>query len=82
MSVALAARSTVLLSYLAALVTQGRLDLSTGLLAGAVIALWALALLRDRRGAPMAGRQPAAAGVARALSGTPRLRDRAAGRHS
>jgi hypothetical protein len=49
MSVTLFARSTIVLSYLAALAGRGRLDLVTGLLAAAIVIIWTVPLLRDQR---------------------------------
>ncbi|MEV7627023.1 hypothetical protein [Actinoplanes sp. NPDC089786] len=58
MPTALLTRSVVVAAYLLALLFQGRADLPTGLLAGAVIAVWTVPLVRDRmtrRSAPHGG---------------------------
>jgi hypothetical protein len=48
MSIALLTRTAVVAAYLLALLVNGRADLATGLLAAAVVAVWAMPLLRDR----------------------------------
>ncbi len=48
MLIALFARTVVVAAYLFALLCQGRADLITGLLAVAVVAVWVVALCRDR----------------------------------
>jgi hypothetical protein len=49
MSTAMLTRTAVVAAYLLALLINGRADLRTGLLATAVVAVWAVPLLRDRR---------------------------------
>jgi hypothetical protein len=49
MSTALLTRTAVVAAYLVALGWNGRTDLTTGLLAAAIVALWIIPLLRDRR---------------------------------
>ena len=48
MSTALLARTAVAVAYLLALLLNGRLDLMTGFLAAAVVAVWIIPLCRDR----------------------------------
>jgi Co/Zn/Cd efflux system component len=47
MSIALAARSVVLVSYLIALAGNGRFDTAAGVVAVLVAVVWAVPLLRD-----------------------------------
>jgi hypothetical protein len=55
MSTALFTRTVVIGAYLIALLLHGQADLVTGLLAAAVMAVWTVALCRDRmtRGVPV-----------------------------
>jgi hypothetical protein len=48
MSTALIARTAIALGYLTALLLNGRAELLTGMVAAAVLAVWAVPLLRDR----------------------------------
>ena len=48
MLAALLIRTVIVAAYLLALLFHGRADLSTGLLAGAVLAVWVVPLIRDR----------------------------------
>jgi hypothetical protein len=48
MSIALLARSAIALAYLTALLVHGRAELLTAIVAVAVLAVWAVPLLRDR----------------------------------
>jgi hypothetical protein len=47
MSIALVARTLVVVAYLLALAFGGRLDTGAGLVAVAVVAIWAAPLIRD-----------------------------------
>ncbi|GIM93641.1 hypothetical protein [Paractinoplanes toevensis] len=49
MSVALLTRTAVSAAYLLALLLNGRADLTTGVLAAALVAVWVVPQLRDRR---------------------------------
>jgi len=49
MSIALLTRTAVVVLYLAALLLNGRADLLTGLVAAAIVAIWVIRLLLDRR---------------------------------
>jgi hypothetical protein len=48
MSTALVARTVIALAYLIALLLNGRAEPMTGMIAAAVLAVWAVPLLRDR----------------------------------
>jgi hypothetical protein len=48
MSTALVARTAIALAYLTALLLTGRAEPLTGMVAAAVLAIWAVPLLRDR----------------------------------
>lgn len=48
MSVALAARTVVALAFLSALFLNGRAETRTGMIAVALLAVWAIPLLRER----------------------------------
>ena len=47
-STALLARTAIAVAYLTALLLNGRAEIRTGLVAVAVLAIWAFPLLRDR----------------------------------
>jgi hypothetical protein len=49
MSISLLSRTVVVAAYLLALLLHGRADIVTGILAVAVVAVWATPLLRDVR---------------------------------
>ena len=60
MSIALLTRTAVVALYLVALLLNGRADLLTGLVAAAIVAIWVIRLLLDRRtqGGPAPARRP------------------------
>jgi Co/Zn/Cd efflux system component len=49
MSISLLSRTTIVAAYLVALLLHGRADTVAGLLAVAIVAVWAAPLLRDGR---------------------------------
>ena len=53
MPIALTARSLIVAAYLLALAFNGRFDIAAGLIAVAVLGVWVIPLIRDRRLFPL-----------------------------